>query len=165
MLCGHFDVYLSHPKPQQENIMIALTARPVVSTRECNLRDDSYFYATFFNGGTGINAFSEEMIGSTAFGGGVYDLPITASTEQRAQYDNEWLGLKSEFDRRNIICSGAKVYAPNGRKYRSMGIVQAITKDKYDSREWVALVEFSEGLTWIRTSKLVKFQEFIPAWE
>ena len=61
--------------------MITNTNRPVISTRECNLRDDSYFYATFYNGGHGITAFSEELIGSTAFGGGIYDLPITATSQ------------------------------------------------------------------------------------
>lgn len=146
-------------------MMTTQTTRQVVSTRECNLSQDSYFYATFYNGGTGISAFSEEMIGSTAFSGGVYNMEITASQEVLDQYNNEWLPLMYRYNKRFTIMIGSKVYAPKARKYKSMGRVLNVCKDAYDSREWVALVDFDEGQTWMRTSKLVKFQEFISDWE
>jgi hypothetical protein len=142
-----------------------MTNRLVVSTREENLYDDSYFYATFWNEGqTGLAEFTEEMIGATAFAGGCYNADITAPDDVRQRWRDSWLSLKSKFDRQHIICAGNLVYAPNARKYKSLGEVKSITKDQYDSREFVALVAFAEGNAWMRVNKLVKLQPFIQSW-
>jgi hypothetical protein len=137
--------------------------KPVVSTREANLYHDSYFYATYQNvGKQGIEEFEEVMIGSTAFSGGHYNEPITASNDVIARWANEWLPLKSKYDNRNNICKGAIVYAPNARKYKSCGIVMSVERDRFDPRETVVTVQFEEGYSEQRPSKLVVLQPFIP---
>ena len=133
----------------------------VVSTREENLYDDSYFYATFYNEGcSGLYEFSEVMIGSTAFSGGLYDMPITATEEIKKKYQ-DWLVIDAEYRNREIMRAGDFVYSPKARKYKSLGLVKKIVVDMYDSRLWCACVEFAEGTTWIRTNKLVKLQPFV----
>lgn len=142
-----------------------MTNRLVVSTREENLYHDSYFYATFWNEGKeGLSEFTEEMIGSTAFSGGRYNMDITAPEDVRQRFREIWLPLKVKFDSRHVIRRSDYVYAPTARKYKSLGEVKAISKDRYDSREWVALVSFAEGETWMRVNKLVKLQPFIQSW-
>lgn len=135
--------------------------RTVVATREANLYHDSYFYATFHNPTeTGLGEFTEEMIGSTAFAGGCYDMEINASPEVHVKYE-KWLPIKAAYDARYRIARNSLVYSPKARKYRSMGVVEEVAIDRYDSREWVALVTFAEGKTWMRTNKLQKFQPFV----
>ena len=136
-----------------------------VSTREENLYHDSYFYCTYWNEGkSGLEEFTEVMIGSTAYAGGHYNEDITASQEVKQRY-LKWLGMKAKYDRRFCIQKGDVVHAPNARKYKSSGLVFAVVQDKYDSREWVAGVEFAEGTCWMRVNKLQKIQPFVPEYE
>jgi hypothetical protein len=133
-----------------------------VSTRECNLYHDSYFYCTYWNEGKeGLEEFTEVMIGSTAYAGGRYNEEITASPEVKEKH-SKWLEMKAKYDQRFIIKKGDVVYSPNARKYKSSGLVFAVAVDRYDSREWIAGVEFAEGTCWMRTNKLVKIQPFVP---
>ena len=139
--------------------------KQVVFTYEQNLYNDSYFYAVFWHEGKeGLAEFTEEMIGSTAFAGGHYDMPATASDAVKERYKTVWLPLKRAYDNRYVARKGSLVYAANARKYKSTGMVQAICPDKYDSRCWVALVDFAEGSTWMNVNKLTVLQPFVHNW-
>jgi hypothetical protein len=139
--------------------------RTVVSNREENLYHDSYFYCTYWNEGkVGLEEFTEEMIGSTAYSGGSSRETVTATPELIERWYMQWLPLKAKYDRRFFIQKGSVVYAPNARKYKSAGLVLALMQDKYDSREQAAVVEFAEGTAVMRVHKLVKLQEFVPSY-
>jgi hypothetical protein len=138
------------------------TDRIVVATREANHYHDSYFYATFYNPGQiGLSEFSEEMIGSTAFAGGCYNLTITATADIHDRYLNHWLPKMSAWLSRETLKVGDLVYSPNARKYKSLGQIKSIYRDPYDSREWLYCIAFPEGTTSMRISKIRKLHPFV----
>lgn len=139
-----------------------LTNKICVAFEEENRYDDSYFYATFFNPEkNGIERFSRIMVGSTAFAGGIYNLPTTNSLEIRQEYE-DWLTLNRAYERRFRVEIGKKVIVPNARKHKGIGVVVDIQQSRYDTRSLVATVNFGDYTAYIDAYRLSVFQEFIP---
>ena len=129
-----------------------------VANRECNLANDSYFYSTFFDSET--ETFSEVLVGSTAFGGGVYANKIDATEEIRAKYGKwlyeEWLYEEEAKQDATIIRVGKKVSLKNAKKYTGVGIVECIGKSFHNSRITIVKVVFGDGsYTFTKLDRLV----------
>jgi hypothetical protein len=128
-------------------------AKFCVANRECNLANDSYFYSTFFDSET--ETFSEVLVGSTAFGGGVYSNKIDAPEEIRAKY-GKWLYEEEAKQEATTIRVGKKVSLKNAKKYTGIGIVEWIGKSFHDSRITIAKVVFDDGsYTFSKLNRLV----------
>jgi hypothetical protein len=138
-------------------IMETTTTQICVANRECNLRDDSYFYSTFHIEGT--EEFKEVMVGSTAFGGGTYYTEVNASDEVKALYQ-KWLEREAAKHEATIPRVGKKCKIANARKYKSVGEIVWIGKSRYDSRESVALVKFPDYTeTTVNIDRILLVQE------
>jgi hypothetical protein len=118
--------------------------RICVAERESNGYHDSYFYATYWIPGT--KSFKEEMIGSTAFAGGMYHEVINADDTVKRMYQ-EWLESEASVKEASIPRVGKTAIIINSRKYKEPGKIDFVGQSFYDTRETVARLRFSDNTT------------------